>query len=94
MQAVLAALLALGAAACAGPRPDPVVIDGRRYQMKESCERCGAPIGFDDEAAVCPREDTFCARCAHALADGCPSCGAALAPRPGRGTLKPRPTDA
>jgi hypothetical protein len=53
-------------------------------EMREACERCGAALVPDGEAAICSYECTFCADCAKAMAHVCPNCGGELVPRPHR----------
>jgi hypothetical protein len=53
-------------------------------EMKTACERCGAELAPDGEAAICSYECTFCRGCAAAMEDACPNCGGELVPRPRR----------
>ena len=52
--------------------------------MRTSCERCGAALAPDGEAAICSYECSFCAACAEALERVCPNCGGELVARPRR----------
>jgi hypothetical protein len=52
--------------------------------MRESCERCGAPLTVDGEAHICSYECTFCGECAEALEHVCPNCNGELVRRPRR----------
>jgi len=89
---ILAAAVSLGllGAGCTTPGERPVAFEGRVYAMKDSCQRCGSPIGFDDVAFVCTHECTFCEHCTRELESVCPNCGGELKERPGRGALPPR----
>ncbi len=69
---------------------NPIIIDGHEYRMKDACERCGTPLGFDDVAYVCGYECTFCPSCTQDMRHICPNCSGDLVERPGRGRLKPR----
>ena len=53
-------------------------------EMRAVCERCGAPVEPDGEAAICSFECTFCAPCAEAMSHVCPNCGGELVARPKR----------
>jgi hypothetical protein len=53
-------------------------------EMRSVCERCGAALAHDGEAAICSYECTFCAPCAAELGHVCPNCGGELVPRPRR----------
>ncbi|MFN0047253.1 MAG: DUF1272 domain-containing protein [Sphingorhabdus sp.] len=55
-------------------------------EMREICERCTAPLGWDSsEARICSYECTFCAPCVDGPLNGrCPNCGGVLQPRPTR----------
>jgi len=53
-------------------------------EMRTACERCGAALAPDGEAAICSYECTFCPGCAVQLENGCPNCGRELVPRPRR----------
>lgn len=53
-------------------------------EMRDRCERCGAGLVPEGEAAICSYECTFCLRCADELAHVCPNCGGELVPRPKR----------
>lgn len=54
-------------------------------EMRPDCERCGTnlPAGAPG-AFICSFECTFCAECAEALDDRCPTCGGELMDRPTR----------
>jgi hypothetical protein len=54
--------------------------------MRTECERCGAALAADGEAAICSFECTFCPDCAVAMEHICPNCGGELVPRPRRVT--------
>ena len=49
--------------------------------MKTQCEKCGTPLGPDQDARVCCYECTFCVTCATGMANICPNCGGKLLPR-------------
>jgi uncharacterized protein len=53
-------------------------------EMRPACERCGAALAVDGEAAICSYECTFCPACADALERVCPNCGGELVARPRR----------
>lgn len=54
-------------------------------EMRESCERCSAPLPADAETAlICSFECTFCRTCGDELAGICPNCGGELVSRPRR----------
>ncbi|HEY7529245.1 MAG TPA: DUF1272 domain-containing protein [Gemmatimonadota bacterium] len=53
-------------------------------EMRDRCERCGAPLGHGAEAHVCSWECTFCPRCTAELGAVCPNCGGELVRRPRR----------
>ena len=53
-------------------------------EMRTTCERCGASLAPDGEAAICSYECTFCAACAEALEHLCPNCSGELVQRPRR----------
>jgi hypothetical protein len=55
-------------------------------EMRESCERCGAPLAVDADARICSHECTFCPACTEAMSAVCPNCGGELVPRPRRST--------
>jgi uncharacterized protein len=55
-------------------------------EMRESCERCGAPLAADTDARICSFECTFCPVCTEAMSAVCPNCGGELVPRPRRFT--------
>jgi len=53
--------------------------------MRPDCERCGVDLPASAPGAfICSLECTFCATCAEALDDRCPSCGGELMDRPTR----------
>jgi hypothetical protein len=52
--------------------------------MRAQCERCGAGLAADGDAAICSFECTFCAGCAESMERVCPNCGGELVPRPKR----------
>ena len=53
--------------------------------MRPDCERCGADLPAKAPGAfICSFECTFCAECAEALDDRCPTCGGELVDRPTR----------
>ena len=53
-------------------------------EMRGACERCGAALAADGEAAICSFECTFCVVCAQAMEHVCPNCGGELVARPRR----------
>ena len=53
-------------------------------EMREVCERCGAPLPLDADALICSFECTFCAACTEAMDGVCPNCAGELVPRPKR----------
>lgn len=60
-------------------------------KMKQSCERCGAPLRLIDQAYICSFECTFCPACSERLEKTCPNCQGELVLRPPR---KSSPTEA
>ncbi len=53
--------------------------------MRPDCERCGVALPADAPGAFnCSFECTFCAECADALDERCPTCGGELLDRPTR----------
>ncbi|MES2755375.1 MAG: DUF1272 domain-containing protein [Pseudomonadota bacterium] len=53
--------------------------------MHPDCQRCGADTPAAAPGAfICSHECTYCAACADALDDLCPSCGGELTDRPTR----------
>ena len=54
--------------------------------MRGECERCGAVVTPDGEAAICSHECTFCRACAEAMDFVCPNCNGELVARPKRVT--------
>ena len=55
-------------------------------EMLMECERCGAGLARDDDAAICSYECTFCQSCAEAMDFVCPNCSGELVARPKRVT--------
>ncbi|MSW46333.1 MAG: DUF1272 domain-containing protein [Actinobacteria bacterium] len=53
-------------------------------EMRESCERCEAPLPGDGAAVICSFECTFCTACGEQLDHRCPNCAGELVPRPRR----------
>jgi uncharacterized protein len=53
-------------------------------EMRAACERCGAALAPDAEAAICSFECTFCPTCAEAMSRVCPNCAGELVARPRR----------
>lgn len=54
-------------------------------EMRETCEKCAAPLARDSQAAcICSFECTFCAACSNAMGGRCPNCGGELLARPRR----------
>lgn len=54
-------------------------------EMRPDCERCGANLPAEAPGAfICSFECTFCAQCAEALDDRCPTCDGELMDRPVR----------
>jgi hypothetical protein len=53
-------------------------------EMRPVCERCGAALAADGEAAICSYECTFCVACAEAMEQVCPNCDGELLARPRR----------
>jgi hypothetical protein len=53
-------------------------------EMRDVCERCGAGLAPNGEAAICSYECTFCVGCAEAMEHVCPNCGGELVLRPRR----------
>jgi hypothetical protein len=53
-------------------------------EMRTTCERCGAALTPDGDAAICSYECTFCLDCTDALGRVCPNCGGELSRRPRR----------
>ena len=51
-------------------------------EMRPDCERCGADLPAEAPGAfICSFECTYCAECADALDDRCPTCGGELMDR-------------
>ena len=54
-------------------------------EMRPDCQRCGCDLPAEAPGAfICSFECTFCAACAEALDDACPTCGGELMDRPTR----------
>jgi hypothetical protein len=53
-------------------------------ELRTVCERCGAALQPDGEAAICSYECTFCTACAEAMDHICPNCSGELVARPRR----------
>jgi uncharacterized protein len=53
-------------------------------ELRESCERCSAPLSQTSEAYICSHECTFCPGCSSELDGVCPNCGGELVRRPRR----------
>ena len=53
-------------------------------ELRGVCERCGAALVADGEAAICSFECTFCVACAASMEHVCPNCGGELVARPRR----------
>ena len=54
-------------------------------EMRPDCERCGIDLPAHVPGAfICSFECTYCAQCAEALDDICPTCGGELVDRPTR----------
>lgn len=54
-------------------------------EMRPDCERCGLDLPAEAPGAfICSFEHTYCAACAEALDDRCPTCGGELIDRPTR----------
>lgn len=54
-------------------------------EMRPDCERCGTDLPPEAPGAfICSFECTYCAECAEALDDRCPTCGGELMDRPTR----------
>lgn len=45
---------------------------------KDACQRCDGPLGWIDDAWVCPAGCTFCADCKDELGGVCVDCSDAL----------------
>jgi len=54
-------------------------------EMKPECQRCNAPLGWQDEALICSYECSWCRPCAEGGMT-CRNCGGELMPRPRRET--------
>ncbi|MFT4025684.1 MAG: DUF1272 domain-containing protein [Novosphingobium sp.] len=58
-------------------------------EMRPDCERCGLDLPAQAPGAfICSFECTYCAECAEALDDRCPTCGGELVDRPTRSKAK------
>jgi uncharacterized protein len=55
-------------------------------EMRTECERCGAQLVAEGEAAICSYECTFCTSCAEQTNHICPNCNGELVSRPRRVT--------
>ena len=53
-------------------------------ELRESCERCAAPLPAGAEAFICSYECTFCGGCTAEFEGVCPNCGGELVRRPRR----------
>ena len=54
-------------------------------EMRPDCERCGTDLPANHGGAfICSFECTYCADCADALDERCPTCGGELLDRPAR----------
>jgi hypothetical protein len=53
-------------------------------RMKTSCQGCRTSLGWQDSAAICSFECTWCPDCAARLEGRCPNCGGELQARPRR----------
>ncbi len=54
-------------------------------EMRPDCVRCGVDLPADQGGAfICSFECTYCAPCADALDESCPTCGGELLDRPTR----------
>ena len=53
-------------------------------EMKDSCQQCGATLGWQDEALICSYECTLCPDCTKAKDGLRRNCGGDLQPRPRR----------
>ncbi|MFK7830297.1 MAG: DUF1272 domain-containing protein [Congregibacter sp.] len=62
--------------------------------MKDSCERCNAPLTQTAAAYICSYECTFCPDCTDAMHAQCPNCGGELVSRPRRDVAAGSSTEA
>jgi len=53
-------------------------------KMKRACQRCDTALGWQDAAAICSFECTWCPDCAEHFNARCPNCGGELLTRPRR----------
>ena len=54
-------------------------------EMRPDCQRCGIDLLPEAPGAfICSFECTYCAECAEAVDDRCPTCGGELMDRPTR----------
>ncbi len=51
-------------------------------EMRDSCEKCQAELGWDAAAFICSFECTFCPACTQGMELICPNCGGELISRP------------
>jgi len=58
--------------------------DPAMLEMKETCERCEAPLSDAGAAVICSFECTFCETCGTEMKHRCPNCGGELVSRPRR----------
>jgi len=56
-----------------------------QLEMKNRCEKCGAPLQGDGDAYICSYECTFCASCSSEARGICRNCAGELIRRPRRG---------
>ena len=53
-------------------------------ELKQACEKCGAPLTSSALAYICSYECTYCASCAEQMNFICPNCEGELVRRPRR----------
>ena len=53
-------------------------------EMRESCEKCAAVLGWQDECYICSYECTWCTDCTEEMNRTCPNCQGELLARPKR----------
>ena len=58
-------------------------------EMKDSCQKCGKALGWQDRALICSYECTWCQDCAAANDNVCYNCGGGLQTRPCRAEPMP-----